>query len=169
MRILVCLLLGLFVSTAFTGPVVNKKVPNITIADLQGKPVNIVDFTSAGKVTVLSFWATWCKPCVAEHEVLMRLVAKNKVNIYGIAWKDKPEDTIAYLKKHGNPYQQEGSDVNGITTLPMVLTGVPETFVLDRKGAIRWHYRAELTDDIVNESIIPLVDKLNAANAPARK
>ncbi len=116
-----------------------------------------------GKVLVVNVFASWCEPCAVEHPVLMQLA--HTVNIYGIAWKDKPDDVIQYIKQRGNPFQQIGVDELGITTVPMAITGVPETYVLDKNGAIALHYKAPLTQDMIDNVLIPLIKTLNNRNA----
>jgi DsbE subfamily thiol:disulfide oxidoreductase len=115
-----------------------------------------------GKVVMVNVFASWCEPCAAEHPTLMKLA--KKVNIYGVAWKDKPDAVFRYLQERGNPFQQVGNDENGKATIPMFLTGVPETFLLNKKGQIILHYKAALDDEVVNKLIIPLIDKLNNEN-----
>ncbi len=119
-----------------------------------------------GRAVVVNVFASWCVPCAAEHELLVELA--KKVNIYGIAWKDKPESVINYVNERGNPFQQIGLDATGEATLPLALTGVPETFVLDRNGAIALHYKAPLNEDIITKLIIPMVTQLNTQNVTAR-
>lgn len=112
-----------------------------------------------GRVLVVNVFASWCVPCNAEHGVLMKLA--QKVNIYGVAWKDKPQAVLAYLQKNGNPFFQIGIDETGKTTVPMFLTGVPETFILDKEGKIAFHYKSVINTEIVNTLMLPLIEKLN--------
>ncbi len=116
-----------------------------------------------GRVLVVNIFASWCEPCATEHEMLMKLA--HKVNIYGIAWKDKPADTLKYLQQRGNPFQQIGVDEAGVTTVPMAITGVPETFVLDKNGAIALHYKAPITEETMTKLFIPLISILNDKKA----
>lgn len=115
-----------------------------------------------GNVAVINVFATWCEPCQVEHPALMNLAASGKVNLFGIAWKDKKEKVAAWLEKRGNPYHAVGLDPLGHSTVPLALTGVPETFVLDKQGIVRFHISDALTDDMINTQILPLVEKLNA-------
>jgi cytochrome c biogenesis protein CcmG/thiol:disulfide interchange protein DsbE len=150
---------------------IGQNFPNFELASLDrgGEPFSPKLF--AGRVAVVNLFASWCEPCSREHDILLKLA--QKVNIYGIAWKDTPEKALQYLHDRGNPFQKIGIDQAGMTTVPLALTGVPETFVLDKNGVIAFHYRSVLTQEIVDKMIIPLVNKLNmekanTANAPAR-
>ncbi len=115
-----------------------------------------------GRVAVLNVFASWCEPCAVEHEVLMKIAKSGKVAVYGLAWRDKPEKATEWIRQRGNPYQAIGVDEHGKSTVALALTGVPETFVLDRDGLIAYHYNGALTDDLADNLILPLVEKLNA-------
>lgn len=117
-----------------------------------------------GKVAVLNVFASWCAPCAAEAPALMHLAQSGKVPVFGIAWKDKPEDAARYLQTKGNPYQAVGLDVHGETTLPLALTGVPETFIIDKTGHVYFQFNAPISDDTVDKVILPLVAKLDSGN-----
>lgn len=111
-----------------------------------------------GQVAVVNVFASWCVPCAVEHDSLLKLA--QRVNIYGIAWKDKPETVLAYLQRKGNPFYKVGVDVEGKTTVPMYLTGVPETFILDKQGKIVFHYKSVLSEDIINNTMLPIIERL---------
>jgi len=115
-----------------------------------------------GKVAFINAFASWCEPCHVEHETLMKLAATKKIPLYGIAWRDKKTKAADWLKSKGNPYEAVGIDTGGSTTVALALTGVPESFVVDKKGMVRLHIGAMLTDDIVEQKILPLVEALNA-------
>lgn len=157
--------LGLFNGKKNPIDIVNngKKFSDFQLPSLAKNQMFSPKLFGGGRVLVVNVFASWCEPCAAEHEVLMSLA--HTVNIYGIAWKDKPEDALKYLQERGNPFQQIGVDETGVTTVPMAITGVPETFVLDKNGAIALHYKAPLTDDIITSLFIPLIKQLNAQNA----
>lgn len=143
-----------------------KQFTNFELPSLAKDAIFSPKLFGGGRVLVVNVFASWCVPCASEHELLMKLA--QKVNIYGVAWKDKPEDTLRYLSERGNPFQQIGIDESGQTTVPMAITGVPETFVLDKNGAIMLHYKAPITEEILTELIIPLVTTLNTQNVSAR-
>ena len=120
-----------------------------TLTGLKGRPV------------VINFFASWCVPCRVEHPVLMRLKAENHVAIYGIAYKDKPEDSSRLLATYGNPYAQVGIDQSGNVGLDFGVYGVPETYVLDSNGIIRKRFVGPLTAESVDQELLPLLKQLS--------
>ena len=98
-----------------------------------GPVVTDADLRKPG-VKLLNFWASWCEPCRAEHPVLSQLKAEG-VTIYGINYKDKPEDALKFLGEMGDPYTQLGADA-GPMALDWGVYGVPETYVIDGKGVV---------------------------------
>ncbi len=115
-----------------------------------------------GKVALLNVFASWCEPCGAEHETLMDLAKTGKIAIYGLAWNDTAGKIARWIGERGNPYLSIGIDEHGESTVPLALTGVPETFVFDKSGGIAYHYSGPLTKDITDNIIVPLAEKLNA-------
>jgi cytochrome c biogenesis protein CcmG, thiol:disulfide interchange protein DsbE len=115
-----------------------------------------------GKVVVLNVFATWCKPCLKEHPVWMNLSKQGKANIYGLAWKDTAEKVSEWLNRHGNPYHLIGVDQIGAATIPLALTGVPETFIIGPTGTIFYHHRAPITQELVDKVIVPMVEKITS-------
>lgn len=104
------------------------------------------DFT--GKPKLLNIWASWCLPCIAEAPQLEAL-QKQGVEIIGIAIRDKPEDVAGFLAKYGNPYTRVGSDKISEVQLGIGSSGVPETFVIDAKGVIRYQHIGDIGADDV--------------------
>jgi cytochrome c biogenesis protein CcmG/thiol:disulfide interchange protein DsbE len=123
------------------GPVMPDK-PGLGRADLGGKPV------------LVNFFASWCLPCKAEHATLAGLAASG-VPLYGIAYKDKPENAQRFLTDLGDPYQKIGLDLDGRTAIDFGVYGVPETYILDRDGRIRFRYAGALTDAVLKTEILP--------------
>lgn len=113
-----------------------------------------------GKVAVLNVFASWCESCVVEHAVLMKLGESKKVEIFGLGWRDKPEKLRTWLERRGNPYRAVGVDERGKTTMALGLSGVPETFVFDKQGNIAYNAKAPLTEEEINNVVLPLVEKL---------
>jgi cytochrome c biogenesis protein CcmG/thiol:disulfide interchange protein DsbE len=104
------------------------------------------DFT--GKPKLLNIWASWCLPCIAEAPQLEALKAQG-VEIIGIAIRDRPEDVANFLGKYGNPYTRIGSDKISEVQLAIGSSGVPESFVIDAKGVIRYQHIGDIRADDV--------------------
>ena len=115
------------------------------------------------RVSVINFFASWCLPCIAEHPHIMTLAKRypHVVRI-GIAYKDSPQDAQRWLDKHSNPYTFVALDPVGRNALQWGVSGVPETFLIDTLGRIRYHVRAPLDDVTFTESLLPLLDTLLA-------
>ncbi len=93
-----------------------------------------------GRVSIVNFFASWCVPCIAEHGSLASLSRDGRFQVVGLNWKDKRASAISFLEEHGNVYDIVGYDFNGRTAIDWGLRGVPETFILDGDGVIRYHY-----------------------------
>lgn len=122
--------------------------PGLATADLQG-----------GGVAMVNFFASWCVPCRAEHEYLTALTEETGVPLYGINHRDKPEDAAAWLAELGNPYRRIGADP-GRAAVEWGVTGVPETFIIDDAGRIRWHHRGPLVPELIEREVKPLLRAL---------
>ena len=99
-----------------------------------------------GKPVLVNFFASWCAPCLAEHPMFERLKSREGATIIGIAWKDKPEATRAWLARLGNPFAKLGFDQDGKIALDWGLSGVPETYLIDAQGIVRLHFRGPITE-----------------------
>jgi cytochrome c biogenesis protein CcmG/thiol:disulfide interchange protein DsbE len=100
----------------------------------------------SGKPVLVNFFASWCAPCLAEHPMFERLKSREGATIIGIAWKDKPEATRAWLARLGNPFAKLGFDQDGKIALDWGLSGVPETYLIDAQGIVRLHFRGPITE-----------------------
>jgi cytochrome c biogenesis protein CcmG/thiol:disulfide interchange protein DsbE len=130
--------------------------PALSLAGLKGQPA------------VINFFASWCVPCRIEHPLLMRLAQENHLAIYGIAYKDKPEDSAKLLQTYGDPYKVIGIDRSGSVGLDFGVYGVPETYVLDKDGIIRKRFVGPLNAEAVEKELLPLLRQLGqAASGPA--
>jgi len=127
-------------------PALRPGEPPLTDADLrQGKPV------------IVNFFASWCTPCLAEHPLFTRLREREGATIIGIAWKNKRDDALPWLKRQGDPYKLAGLDLDGKTGLDWGLSGVPETYLIDGNGIVRRHYRGPITERDLSETILPFL------------
>jgi cytochrome c biogenesis protein CcmG/thiol:disulfide interchange protein DsbE len=142
---------------------VEKPVPTFDLPPLDG--LGLPGLASAdlgnGQVAVVSFFASWCLPCRAEHPLLMKLAKEDGVRVFGIDFRDRPEDGRRWLGELGNPYQRVGDDSHGRTAIDFGASGVPETFVIDREGKIRHQHIGPLTADDIDHEILPLIEELS--------
>jgi len=120
------------------------KIPGLKTADLKGG------------VSLVNVWASWCPPCRIEHPVLMNL-AQQGVTIYGINYKDKPEDAARFLDQLGNPFKKVGVDNTGRTAIDWGVYGYPETFVVDASGHIRYRHVGQIYPHQLESLILPLL------------
>jgi cytochrome c biogenesis protein CcmG/thiol:disulfide interchange protein DsbE len=134
---------------------IGKHVPPFALPGAPG----FSDSDLAGKPILVNFFASWCVPCVEEAGVLMALKLSG-VAIYGIAYKDKPANTSAFLALHGNPYARLGHDEPGRVAIDWGVTGVPENYLIDRDGTVRWRWVGPLTPDAVEGELQPLLRQL---------
>ncbi|MEO3471252.1 DsbE family thiol:disulfide interchange protein [Roseomonas sp. CAU 1739] len=122
-------------------------LPTVSAADLRGP--------FPGPVLV-NFWASWCVPCIVEHPQLMRL-KREGIPVFGVNYKDKPADAAAFLTRHGNPFSRLGVDEPGRVAIDWGVYGVPETYLIDRQGIIRWRYAGPMTPELVAQDLRPLL------------
>ncbi|GGJ36886.1 thiol:disulfide interchange protein [Neoroseomonas lacus] len=105
---------------------------------------------------LVNFWASWCVPCIVEHPQLMRL-KRDGIPVFGINYKDKLADAAAFLTRHGNPFTRLGCDEPGRVAIDWGVYGVPETYLIDRQGIIRWRYAGPLVPEVVDNDLRPLL------------
>ena len=115
-----------------------------------------------GKVWILNVWASWCPPCLVEHPVVTQVSRSGLAPVVGLNYKDTREDALPWLKRNGDPYQLIVFDGNGRIGIDYGVYGVPETYVIDRQGVIRYKHIGPITPDVVRNEMEPLVRKLNA-------
>jgi cytochrome c biogenesis protein CcmG/thiol:disulfide interchange protein DsbE len=113
-----------------------------------------------GDVVLLNVFASWCAPCRVEHPVLTRLAEARGIPLYGINYKDAPADAAGWLADLGNPYRRIGVDPEGRTGIELGITGVPETFVVDADGRIRYRHAGPITPEDVDDTLMPLIEEL---------
>lgn len=140
----------------------DKEAPAFSVPALSGQGLFSRDtLLAAGQPVVVNIFASWCAPCRLEHPVLMRL-SQQGVPVFGIAYKDKPADSRRFLGELGDPFRAIGVDAEGRVGLDFGVYGVPETYVLDRAGHIRRRYVGQLTNEILERDLLPLLRALAA-------
>jgi cytochrome c biogenesis protein CcmG/thiol:disulfide interchange protein DsbE len=141
-------------------PLIDKPAPQFRLAKLNAPSESLGTSDLKGTVWMLNVWASWCVSCRVEHPLLVQLARQNIVPVYGLDYKDKPEDGRAWLAQHGNPYAASVSDGDGRIGIDYGVYGVPETFVIDKKGIVRYKQIGPLTPEALQGKILPLVREL---------
>ena len=142
-------------------PLIDKAAPGFSLPSLDDPGRTVTRQQMLGKVWILNFWASWCATCSDEHPVLLELSRRNLVPIYGVNYKDKREDALRWLEQNGNPFQQAISDTAGGTGIDYGVYALPETFLIDKAGVIRFKQIGAVTPEVVEKRILPLIRELN--------
>ena len=133
-----------------------KPAPAFTLQTLAvGTPLSTESLR--GQVWIMNVFASWCSACIIEHPRLLKLAAAKKITMIGLAYKDNPEDTQRWLADNGNPYQQVALDLDGRTGINYGVYGVPETYVIDANGIIRYRHVGPVDDDFFDVHVLPLM------------
>jgi cytochrome c biogenesis protein CcmG/thiol:disulfide interchange protein DsbE len=143
-------------------PLVDKPAPAIQLAQLHAPEKSFTLADMKGRVWLLNVWASWCVSCRDEHPFLMELAKENTIPIVGLNYKDKRDDAVKWLAQFGNPYRLSIVDADGRTGIDFGVYGVPETFVIDRDGVIRYKQIGPISAEKWQQTILPLVKKLSA-------
>jgi cytochrome c biogenesis protein CcmG, thiol:disulfide interchange protein DsbE len=144
-------------------PFIGKQAPAFQLVQLHEPEKTISPKDMEGQVWLLNVWASWCVSCRAEHPLLMDFAKQNLVPLVGLNYKDGRDDGIKWLRDFGNPYMLSAFDNNGRVGIDYGVYGVPETFVIDKRGVIRMKYTGPVTPEALREKIIPLIKELKSA------
>jgi cytochrome c biogenesis protein CcmG/thiol:disulfide interchange protein DsbE len=142
-------------------PLIGKPAPAFELPLLSAPDKTFSQKEMLGKVWVLNVWASWCAPCLVEHPQITRLAASGAAPVIGLNYKDAREDAIPWLKRNGNPFQAIVYDSVGRIAIDYGVYGVPETYVIDRQGVIRYKRIGPVTPEILKEKIEPMLKQLN--------
>lgn len=139
---------------------IGKPVPDFQLPPVQGRTEGLSGDDLKGEVSLVNVFASWCVECRVEHPLLMRLAAEGDIPIHGLNYKDKPDDAANWLDTLGDPYTRTGADRDGRVAIEWGVYGVPETFVVDRTGTIAYKHIGALSPETLEQTILPLVEKL---------
>lgn len=146
-------------------PLIDKPAPDFSAPLLHQPQQSFAPTQFRGQVWIVNVWASWCVSCRAEHAVLNEFAKTGLVTMVGLNYKDEAADARQWLAKHGNPYQLSVVDPEGKIGLDWGVYGVPETFVIDKKGMIRHKHIGPVDAKSLQEQLIPLIQSLNAEAA----
>jgi cytochrome c biogenesis protein CcmG, thiol:disulfide interchange protein DsbE len=142
-------------------PFIGRPAPDFRLPHLQQPEQSFSPAELKGRVWVLNVWASWCAPCREEHPLMTALARSRIAPLVGLNYKDKREDAIRWLKQYGDPYLVSVSDIDGRVGIDYGVYGVPETYVIDQQGVIRYKRVGAVTPEILKEKIAPLIAELN--------
>ena len=143
-------------------PLIGKPAPVFELPQLREGDAG-ASFRSSelkGQVWLLNVFASWCAPCLEEHPYLIDLARRDVVPVYGLNYKDGRQAALNWLGKHGDPYSGIAVDAQGRTGIEFGVYGVPETFVIDKAGIIRFKHIGPLNQRVLDEQVMPLVTSL---------
>ena len=143
-------------------PFIGKPAPAFNLTQLHDEKVAFTPDDMKGKVWLLNVWASWCVSCRVEHPLLVEMSRSKVVPIVGLNYKDTRSDGVQWLSKFGNPYVLSAFDSEGRVGIDYGVYGVPETFVIDKQGVIRYKQIGPVTPEALEKTIMPLIKKLNA-------
>ena len=141
-------------------PLIGKPAPEFMLPQLKDAVQQLGRKDLLGKVTLLNVWASWCVACRQEHPLLVYLARSEGVNIYGLNYKDTREDALSWLTQFGDPYIASAFDEQGNVGIDYGVYGVPETYVIDKQGIIRYKVIGPVTEEKITTVILPLVKEL---------
>jgi cytochrome c biogenesis protein CcmG/thiol:disulfide interchange protein DsbE len=141
-------------------PLIDKQAPAFEVVQLHEPDKLIGTEQLRGQVWLLNVWASWCVACRSEHPHLVELARQNLVPIYGLNYKDERDDALRWLRQFGDPYMVSAHDLDGRVGLNYGVYGVPETFLIDKEGVIRYKHIGPVDPDVINNTIMPMVREL---------
>jgi cytochrome c biogenesis protein CcmG/thiol:disulfide interchange protein DsbE len=142
-------------------PLIDRPAPEFRLPRLDepGRSLSTADLR--GKVWLLNVWASWCTACKVEHPLLLELAKSGTVPVYGLNYKDSRDAALGLLQQSGNPYVLSVVDADGSVGIDYGVYGVPETFLIDRDGVIRYKCIGPLTPEVLTHTILPMVRRLD--------
>ena len=142
---------------ALPSPLIGKRPPAFALPGADGmQGFANTDLLAPPQPMLVNWFASWCVPCLQEAPMLRKL-AQTGLTIWGIAYQDSAPNLANFLAQNGNPYTRLAADASGLTAINWGVYGVPETYLIDKTGIVRWRYAGALTDDVVTGTLLPLL------------
>ena len=149
-------------------PLIGRPVPTFSLPPVAGHPHGLSSAALHGRASLVNVFASWCVACREEHPLLMRLKRDRVLPVYGIDYKDKPDDAMRWLSNMGDPYARIGADLDGRVAIDWGVYGVPETFVVAPDAHIAFKQIGPITPQVLERDILPLLARLRGPAAEAR-
>ena len=141
-------------------PLVGRPAPAFRVPTLVGPAPQLAREDLRGQVWMLNVWASWCAACRIEHPVLVDFAKGGALPVYGLNYKDTTPEALRWLAAHGDPYRASLSDPDGRLGMEFGVYGVPETFLIDQEGVVRFKHVGPLTPEVLEGEVMPLVRRL---------
>jgi len=145
--------------TDLPSPLIGKAMPSFSLPVLGNESEIVNSQELIGKPFLVNFWASWCVTCRAEHPYIEQLARSGAIRVIGLNFRDEPADAIAWLKRHGNPYDMTISDRSGRTSIDFGVYAAPESFLVDSNGVIVFKQLGMITPEVIENEILPRVAK----------
>ena len=142
-------------------PLINKPAPIFKVSQLGNPSAFLSPEEMKGQVWILNVWASWCVACREEHPVLVEMSKLKMAPLIGLDYKDKRSEAMAMLESRGNPYTLSAFDADGRVGIDYGVYGVPETYIIDKAGIIRFKQIGPITPEVLEKTIDPLIAQLN--------
>jgi cytochrome c biogenesis protein CcmG/thiol:disulfide interchange protein DsbE len=162
---LVAVLLGIGLTRnprEIPSPLVGKPVPEFRLPAVMGRSLGLETADLRGEVSLVNVFASWCAACRDEHPLWMEIARARVVPVHGLNYKDTPANAARWLDELGDPYTRTGADIAGRVAIDWGVYGVPETFVVDKRGEIRDKVIGAITRPILEQRLLPLVRRLQS-------
>ena len=150
--------------TQMPSALLEKPLPDFVLSDLYAPNVQYDKTVFAGEMALVNIWASWCPPCAAEHNVITA-IAQTGIPIYGLNYQDKRDKAKSWLLERGNPYRKIFFDERGSVGIDWGVIGVPETFLVDTQGIVRYRHIGEMTLAIWQNKFLPIIHTINPPQA----
>lgn len=141
-------------------PLIDRPVPQFRLPAVQGRALGLASEDLRGEVSVVNVFASWCTACREEHPLWMEIARNRTFPLHGLNYKDQPADAARWLGQLGDPYTRTGADIDGRVGIDWGVYGVPETFVVDKRGIIRLKIVGAVTREKLRQELLPLVGRL---------
>jgi cytochrome c biogenesis protein CcmG/thiol:disulfide interchange protein DsbE len=139
---------------------IGKTVPEFDLPPVKGRTLGLASANLLGEVSLVNVFASWCTACREEHPLFMELKRQKLVPLHGLNYKDAPDNAAQWLDSMGDPYVRTGADLDGRVAIDWGVYGVPETFVVSADGTIAYKHIGAVSERVLTETILPLVERL---------
>jgi cytochrome c biogenesis protein CcmG, thiol:disulfide interchange protein DsbE len=151
--------------SAIPSALIGKKAPSLALPPLEGSnTIALTDAASAGKLTLVNVFASWCVPCRQEHPILKELAKDGRLTVVGINYKDRNDNALRFLGELGNPYKAIGVDPNGKAAIDWGVYGIPESYLVGPDGTILYKKVGPFDERSMSQDLMPAIEKAAAGS-----